>query len=128
MLPIRGLYEVAIRVKELARAESFYCEILGLEVGIRDEKRNWLFLYAGERAGMVVLQEDKTDWPTQHLAFTVAEEDIERAATILREQGLTVEGPVIHEWMPSKSIYFADPDGHDLELLAPMKSREGKQG
>jgi lactoylglutathione lyase len=124
MLPIRGLYEVAVRVKELPRAESFYRNVLGLEVGIRDERRNWLFLYAGGRAGMVVLQEDKTEWPTQHLAFTVDEEDIERAATMLREQGLAVEGPVIHDWMPSKSIYFADPDGHNLELLALMNKAD----
>jgi catechol 2,3-dioxygenase-like lactoylglutathione lyase family enzyme len=122
MLPIRGLYEVAVRVKELARAESFYRGILGLEVGARDERRNWVFLYAGGRAGMVVLQEDESEWPVQHLAFTVAEEDIERAAATLRGQGLEVEGPVVHEWMPSKSIYFADPDGHNLELLALMKS------
>ncbi len=124
MLPIRGLYEVAIRVKELARAENFYRHVLGLEVGIRDEERNWLFLYAGGDAGMIVLQEDKTEWPVQHLAFTIAEEDIERAATMLREQGLTVKGPVLHEWMPSKSIYFADPDGHDLELLALVKKAD----
>ena len=120
MLPIRGLYEVAIRVKELARAESFYRGILGLKVGIRDERRNWLFLRAGGEAGMVVLQEDKGEWPTQHFAFTVAEADIEQAAIILREQGLAVEGPVFHDWMPAKSIYFADPDGHDLELCAPV--------
>ena len=40
MLPIRGLYEVAIRVKQLPRAEAFYRDILGLEVGIRDERRS----------------------------------------------------------------------------------------
>lgn len=57
MLPIRGLYEVAVRVKDLAKAESFYRGILGFEVGIRDERRNWLFLRAGE-GGMIVLQED----------------------------------------------------------------------
>ena len=46
MLPIRGVYEVAIRVKDLAKAEPFYLDVLDLEVGIRDEKRNWLFLRA----------------------------------------------------------------------------------
>jgi lactoylglutathione lyase len=120
MLPIRGLYEVAIRVKDLARAESFYREILGLEAGIRDEKRKYLFLRAGGLAGMIVLKEDKGEWPKQHFAFTVAEEDIERAASLLREQGVDASGPVFHEWMPAKSIYFADPDGHDLELCAPV--------
>ena len=39
MLPIRGLYEVAIPVKDLPRAEAFYRDVLGLEVGLRDERR-----------------------------------------------------------------------------------------
>jgi lactoylglutathione lyase len=118
MLPIRGIYEVAIRVKNLARAEKFYKGVLGLEEGIRDERRNWLFLRAGGDEGMVVLQEDKGEWPAQHFAFSVDERDIERAATTLREQGIEVEGPVTHNWMGAKSIYFSDPDGHALELLA----------
>lgn len=117
-LPIRGLYEVAIRVKDLARAEPFYREVLNLEVGIRDEKRNWLFLRAGGDAGMVVLQEDKSEWPLQHFAFTIDEADIERAAAMLRERGVEVEGPVFHQWMPGTSLYFEDPDGNALELLA----------
>jgi catechol 2,3-dioxygenase-like lactoylglutathione lyase family enzyme len=70
---------------------------------------------------MIVLQEDKTDWPLQHFAFTVDEADIERAAEMLRGRGVKVEGPVFHQWMPAKSIYFSDPDGHDLELCAPVR-------
>lgn len=120
MLPIRGIYEVAIRVKDLPRAEAFYKQVLDLEVGIRDERRNWLFLRAGGNAGMIVLQEDKSEWPSQHFAFTVAEADIDRAAAILKEKGIKVEGPVVHEWMPAKSVYFDDPDGNALELCAPI--------
>jgi lactoylglutathione lyase len=123
MLPIKGLYEVAIRVKDLPRAESFYKDVLGLEEGIRDERRNWLFLRAGGEAGMVVLQEDKSDWPTQHFAFTVDEADIGRAASILKAKGVTVSEPVYHEWMKAVSLYFDDPDGHALELLALSGSR-----
>ncbi len=118
MLPIRGVYEIAVLVKDLPRAETFYLEVLGLEVGIRDEERNRLFLYAGGRAGMVVLIEDKGDWPTQHFAFTVDDADIEPAAEALRAHGVAVEGPVTHEWMASRSLYFDDPDGHSLELIA----------
>lgn len=55
MFPISGLYEVAIRVKSLPRAEG----------------------------------------------------------------GLAVKGPVCHDWIPARSVYFAGPDGHDLELCAP---------
>ena len=120
MLPITGVYEVAIRVKDLARAEPFYREILGLEVGLRDEERNWLFLRAGGQAGVIVLQEDKGEWPTQHFAFTVDQTEIEHAAALLRERGIDVKGPFFHKWMPAKSVYFADPDGHALELCAPV--------
>ena len=121
MLPIRGLYEIAIRVKDLDRAESFYREVLGLEVGLRDESRRWLFLRAGGDAGMIVLQENKGDWPTQHLAFTIEAADVERAAGLLGERGVEIDGPHYHDWMPATSIYFSDPDGHELELCAPVK-------
>ncbi len=123
MLPIRGVYEVVVPVKDLARAESFYCGVLGLEVGIRDEERRWLFLRAGATAGMVVLQENKSEFPKTHFALTVNESDIDAAASTLRKHGITVKGPIFIEWMPAKSIYFADPDHHDLELCAPIEQR-----
>lgn len=120
MLPIRGVYEIAVRVRDLARAEAFYTQTLGLVEGLRDTNRNWLFLRAGGNAGMIVLQEDKGDWPSQHFAFTVDEADIEQAAQLLTEKGVSFSGPSFHGWMPAKSIYFDDPDGHSLELCAPM--------
>jgi catechol-2,3-dioxygenase len=123
MLPIRGLYEVAIPVRELRRAETFYREVLGLEVGLRDDRRNWLFLRAGGAAGMIVLQERDAEFPSCHFAFTVDESDLERAATALHECGVSTRGPVSHDWMPGASLYFEDPDGHELELFAPSTKR-----
>jgi len=69
MLAIRGVYEVAIRVKDLPRAEVFYRDVLGLEVGLRDERRPWLFLRAGGQAGILLLQEDKGEWIGAHLSL-----------------------------------------------------------
>lgn len=120
MIPIRGVYEVAIRVRDLPRAEAFYCKVLGLNVGLRDQQRNWLFLRAGNSSGMIVLQEDQGSWPTQHFAFTVRESEIEQSAKQLIEYGIPVEGPVVHDWIPAKSVYFEDPDGHALELCAVL--------
>ncbi len=72
---------------------------------------------------MVVLQEETGEFSLQHFAFMVDEADIEPAAALLRERGVDVEGPVVHEWMPAKSLYFADPDGNALELCAPVKEK-----
>ena len=88
MLPIKGLFEIAIRVKDLARAEVFYRDVLGLEEGLRDERSNWLFLWLSGRQGMIVLQEDKGDWPLQHFAFTVDEKDLTALAAELAAKGI----------------------------------------
>jgi catechol-2,3-dioxygenase len=68
---------------------------------------------------MIVLQEDRGEWPTQHFAFTADASDIERAAEHLRANGVPTVGPMVHDRMPAKSLYLSDPDGHDLELCAP---------
>lgn len=122
VLGIRGVYEVALPVRELARAEQFYRQVLGLEVGLRDETRRWLFLRAGGPDGMVVLQEDPEGRAALHVAFTVRDEYLDAAVAALRERGVEVEGPVTHDWMPARSAYFSDPDGHALELCAPLHS------
>src|SRR5262245_20412349 len=119
MVQIRGLSEVELPVSQRRRAETFYRDVLGLEVGLRDERRNWLFLRAGGTAGMVVLQEREAEFLSCHFAFTVSQSDLERAATILRERGVSARGPISHDWIPGRSVYFEDPDGHELELFAP---------
>ena len=120
MTTIRGVYEVAIKVRDLTEAEPFYRDVLGLEVGLRDGHRPWVFMRAGSD-GMVVLQE-QPDVPPQHFAFTVGDADIDGAAAELRRRGVVVEGPMLHDWIPARSLYFNDPDGHDVELCAPLPS------
>src|SRR5262249_27619624 len=113
------VYEVAIPVRQLARAEAFYREVLELEVGLRDSSRNWLFLRAGGAGGMVVLQESPGEWPPVHFAFTVDEANIERAAALLRERGVAVGGLYFQDGVPGTLIFSSDRDGHQLEVCAP---------
>ena len=114
-----GVYEIAVPVSDLDRAEAFYRGVLGLEVGLRDESRRWIFLRAGGQAGMVVLQETPGPFIAMHFAFTVAREAIAGAVAALASHDITVDGLHFHAWMPATSVYFADPDGHALELCAP---------
>jgi lactoylglutathione lyase len=118
---IRGLYEVAIPVRQLKKAESFYRDVLGLEIGLRDEQRKWLFLRAGGAAGMIVLQEYAAEFPRHHFAFAVRESDLEEAEAVLRKRGVPARGPIFHGWMPGTSLYFEDVDGHELEFFAPRQ-------
>ena len=122
MLPLKGVYEIAVKVKDLARAEAFYKDVLGLQEGLRDDAQRRVFLYVGGKAGMVVLQEDQGEWPKQHFAFTVRQSDLDQATGELHDSGVTVSAPLHHEWMGATSVYFEDPDGHDLELLALANS------
>lgn len=120
MIAITGVYEVAIKVRQLEQAETFYRDVLGLEVGLRDDARRWVFLRVGGPCGMIVLQEDAGEWPVQHFAFTVAEADFDHAVAALARKGVALSAPMTHAWMPARSVYFTDPDGHDLELCAPL--------
>jgi hypothetical protein len=43
----------------------------------------------------------------------------------LGSKGVPVLGPITHDWIPARSAYFADPDGHDLELCEPLRSVPG---
>jgi lactoylglutathione lyase len=122
MIEISGVYEVAVKVRDLARAEAFYRGVLGLEVGLRLDERRWVFLRAGGTRGMVVLQEDHGEWPLQHFAFTIADDALDRAVEELTRKDVRLTGPMTHEWMPARSVYFEDPDGHDVELCAPIEA------
>ena len=117
-MKINGVFEVALKVRDLEASTKFYQEVLGFEPGLRDERRRWLFLWVGGRAGMVVLQEDKGTWPQQHFAFTVDESDLGRLQKSLEARGIQVTGPVHQDWMNALSLYFPDPNGHDLEFCA----------
>ena len=128
MLPIKGLYEVAIPVRQLEPAERFYRDVLGFEEGLRDERRRWLFLRAPNNDAMVVLQETPAEsWHRLHFAFTIDERDVDRAAEALRQRGVAIDGPHVHDWIPAISLYFTDADGHDLELCAPLRRDAGAQ-
>ena len=119
MVAIDGIYELVIKVADIPRAELFYRELLGLEDGYRDNERDWVFLRCPGGSGMVVLQKERCEIRQQHFAFRVGRKEFVRATALLKDRRLISEGPVFHEWIPANSVYFRDPDGHEVEFCAP---------
>ena len=65
----------------------------------------------------------------QHFAFRSTVDDVvRRSVAWLAERDLPchnflddgTERPMVFAWMPAISIYFFDPDGHELELIAML--------
>lgn len=131
MTMINGLFETHIFVADLERSVAFYCDVLGLELGTREEARRVAFLWMGGWGeAMIGLWEKPADQVVpQHFAFRAPVEDVlDKSVAWLDERGLDchnflddgIKRPMVFGWMPAISIYFNDPDGHELELIAML--------
>lgn len=126
---VRGLAEVVLHVHDMAASLAFYRDLLGLTVISPPERANPIFLRAGDATdalpAMVVLVQLPAGSPAftkprtlHHLALAVPPETFEQTKTELEAAGYamrTGQHPVI----PSKTMYLDDPDGNEVELIAP---------
>ncbi len=128
---ITGLFETHINVTNLERSLAFYRDVLGLEVGRVEEDRPVAFLWMGSRGeAMLGLWEKPPEQVLpQHFAFRSTVDDVlERSVAWLAERGLDCHNflndgtrrPMVFAWMPAVALYFDDPDGHLLELIAML--------
>lgn len=138
VIPIKGLFEAHIIVRDLQRSVAFYRDVLGLEVGIEQPERPTTFFWVGGRGKSMLGIFTSGSWPTQmmqhHLSFQVKLEDLLAAPQRLRSAGITPKGhrtpsyprgeptdePIVFAWMPAASIIFDDPDGNLLEYIAML--------
>ncbi|HEY3245380.1 MAG TPA: VOC family protein [Phycisphaerae bacterium] len=128
---IQGLFETHINVSNLERSIAFYGDVLGLELGRREEERRVAFLWIGRwgEAMLGLWQKPREQVVPQHFAFRATIDDVlNKSAVWLKARGLPCrnfledgpERPMVFAWMPALSIYFRDPDGHSLELIAML--------
>ena len=120
-----GVLETGVYVDDLAAAESFYVDVLGLELDSREPGRH-VFLRCG---GSMVLLFDPTatsrktgEVPTHgaagpgHLALSV--DDLDAWPGRLRAAAVDIEADI--EWpQGGRSIYVRDPAGNSVELTTP---------
>ncbi len=118
------LGHLVIKVRDLARSERFYSEVLGLQVTGRIPEWGLVFLSAGGRdhhelALMSVGMEAKNAASVQvgllHFAFRLRnEEELRAAYTELKDLAIPIHATVNHGI--AKGVYFHDPDGNEVEL------------
>ncbi len=110
----QGVDHVAISVSDLERSERFYGDLLGLERTY--EQWHEPKFMVSEGSGLALFSQDShgdEDPRFLHVAFRVEREAFETARATLKRTGIEFrfsDHGVCH------SIYFDDPDGHQIEL------------
>ena len=121
MFTIEGIDHVALAVQDVRRSARWYQDVLGLERLYQD---SWGDMPAvvgvgGTAVALFAVQGSSNGRPgrdmlaMRHLAFRVDSVNFARARAALEEKGI----PVLYEDHGiAHSIYFHDPDGHQLEI------------
>ena len=113
-----------IDVSDLDRAERFYTEVLGLEVAQRFGHHQVLLrcgaqmLALFERKDLPPRHTDRIDNPLGkgHHAFKVSSADFQIMHDLFTVQKTPTYGPI--DWGDHDCLYFLDPDGNLLEIVA----------
>jgi catechol 2,3-dioxygenase-like lactoylglutathione lyase family enzyme len=132
-MKITAAHHVAFATPNFERLRDFYVNTLGLKQVGQFGGRNIVFVEAGsttieivERPGEPVQPMQRIGWV--HFAFEVA--DIDAAYKELTAKGIAfhVEPKLFPEDNPAvKLAFFKDPDGNELELVEPLKTRYPQQ-
>ena len=125
MMPtaVRALGEVALRVNHLDRMQTFYSDVIGLELMRRFEHAAFFRIadgYAGHTAVLALFDRnvpvERERSTVDHLALTIALADYEPEKRRLEALGLAVT-TATHEWVQYRSLYVDDPEGNTVELV-----------
>jgi catechol 2,3-dioxygenase-like lactoylglutathione lyase family enzyme len=126
-----AILESALYVDDLAAAEAFYTQTLGLERIAKAEGRH-VFFRCG-RGVLLLFNAEATSDPASdaklpvpphgargdgHLCFSASADEIEAWNARLESCGVAIEADF--EWPNGgRSIYFRDPSGNSLEFAEP---------
>ena len=126
-----GVLETVLYARDLAAAESFYRDALGMQPFARMAGRH-LFYRCGDQV-LLIFNPDATEVAPApdalpvpphgargpgHICFRASASDLERWVGRLRTKGVAVEADF--EWpRGGRSIYFRDPAGNCLEFAEP---------
>ena len=115
---------VVIKVRDIERSRKFYTEVMGLDLMMELPQLKAAFFASDRRdhheiacfeVGMDAGAPRGRDIGLQHIAFRLKDEDhLRRAYKELKEKNVPIAFTVDHGI--TKSVYFSDPDGNQLEV------------
>jgi ribosomal protein S18 acetylase RimI-like enzyme len=138
-LAVEGLFEAHLTVADLDRSLAFYRDVVGLapahDVPDRGAAFFWLGAAGGGMLGLWTLGSAPVGM-SLHVAFRASLEQVLDAPERLRALGVTplsffaaeTDEPSVISWMPAAAVYFRDPDGHLLEVLAMLDEQADHDG
>ena len=124
MIQTTGIYHIGIPVDDLARAERFYSEVLGMKVEarIQEEGVRLSRLKCGD-ADVVLFQRPRPlsrnslkEDGIAHQAFEVPPETFDEAIEFLKREGYYDAGPVVRA--SGRAVYFFDSEVNYQQLHA----------
>jgi catechol 2,3-dioxygenase-like lactoylglutathione lyase family enzyme len=131
MPKLDGILETALYTDDMARAQAFYEDVLGLQPIFSDSRlraygvasRSVLLIFRRGSATKTVTIPGGTipghdGAGPLHVAFAIGKDELDQWEKHLASRGIAIEG--MTSWSRGgRSIYFRDPDGHLLELATP---------
>jgi catechol 2,3-dioxygenase len=132
MIRPERIAHVVIRVRDLARSRKFYTEVLGMDVMMEAPALRGVFLANNRRDHhelALIEVGPQAEGPRQnqlglsHIAFRLrTEEELRAAYRELKEKEVPISFTVNHGI--TKSVYFYDPDGYELEVYCDNPPEE----
>ena len=123
MIGLERLDHFGIEVRDLVTAEAFYTSVLGLRVSRRlgdqiifDLAGSPLALFERRDLPPPDLGRIEQPFGKEYHVFRVSIADFERARATFAAAKVPCKGPV--DWGDHDCLYFLDPDGNLLELIA----------
>jgi catechol 2,3-dioxygenase len=129
-MQVKALGHVVLKVRDLHRSVPFYAQVLGLKEVAQMGDRMVFFSIAGNHHDLALVQmgADAPSAPEQspglaHVAFKVGDslDELRAMKDWLETQGVKPDRIVDH--IVSKSIYFHDPDGNQIEVFVDSDPR-----
>jgi catechol 2,3-dioxygenase-like lactoylglutathione lyase family enzyme len=126
-MQVGDILETCLYVDDLVAAETFYRNILGLEVFEHRPDRH-VFFRCGQRMLLIfnANESSKLDFDVPphgakgpgHVCFAVPEKLLPQWQDHLRAQGIEIE-QIVNWPQGGQSLYFRDPSGNSLEIATP---------